>query len=181
MIIYAIDTAAMTIIDINGNERECVTIAPDPLWPGYMKVAYISKNGLAQTRQEWYPKQDFVKNNPTLSSYLDGATAVAREDLGAVSQASSMTLVDKSKHWHLNEFAGYPVWIARGVGEGQTRTVLMNTEDTIVIDAAWEVIPTSSSQYVISYNVHDPQVMGNTLPAARSAKKRVRKERKKKQ
>lgn len=154
----------MNIIDINGNERECIDVKPDKLWPGYMKVKYVSEVNAHKVREEWYPKQDFIKNNPSLSEYVKDVKDLWKEDLGSVSASTEKTLTDKTKKWQLNEFAGYPLWISRGEGEGQTRTILSNDSTTLTIDTIWDVLPNKFSQYVISHNVHDPQIMGNTLP-----------------
>lgn len=147
----------MKIVDINGNTRDCLSIKPDDKWPGYIKVEFAK-------HVEWYPKKDFVKNNPQLVNIVKGTPDGWKEDLGRVSLASNQTLTDKTKKWQSNEFAGYPLWISRGIGEGQTRSIIMNSNDTLIINKPWKTIPDKSSQYVISHNVHDPQIMGNTLP-----------------
>ena len=36
----------MKIIDINGEERDCVKVYPDPKFAGYMKVEFASKTAL---------------------------------------------------------------------------------------------------------------------------------------
>jgi hypothetical protein len=154
----------MLIIDINKEKRECVAIAPDKNFAGYMKVRYKSRFRPNHEYFEWYSKEDFVKNNPKLSYLIKGASEPWKEDLGVVSLASSITLTDKSKKWEANEFAGYPLWISRGRGEGQTRKINMNSDTTLIIDKPWVMIPDKTSQYVISHNVHNPQIMGNTLP-----------------
>lgn len=153
----------MKIIDLNGEERECVEVSPDKDYPGFVKVKYVSRYRQNHRYYEWYPKQDFVKNNPKLAHLAKDVTPW-QEDLGIVTKAKKDTLYDKTKNWRKNIFAGYPVWIARGKGEGQLRTILKNTHNTIYLDKQWETIPDKTSQYVISHNVHDPQVLGNTLP-----------------
>lgn len=165
----------MIIIDVNGNKRECINVSPDEKWPGYMKVEFVSKLRNGQKYQEWYPKKDFVKNNPSLSHLVKGTAEPWKEDLGVVTFASNQTLVDKTKKWKSNEFAGYPVWISRGLGEGQMRNIIINSDTTLIIDKPWKVVPDKSSQYVISHNVHDPQVMGNTLPVEHKVKKTKKK------
>jgi len=171
----------MTIIDINGNKRDCISVSPDGKWPGYMKVVYASKRTKGEMRNEWYPKREFIKNNPTLAHLVKGISEPWKEDLGVVTLASNQTLTDKTKKWKSNEYAGYPLWISRGKGEGQMRNVTINTNDTLIIDKPWEVTPDKSSQYVISHNVHDPQVMGNTLQMRNKVKvKKPRLDRKKK-
>lgn len=154
----------MQITDINGEKRDCVEIFPDNKFPGFMKVKYVSRFRPNHQYCEWYKKEDFVKNNPQLANLIKDAKEPWKEDLGVVSAAGNTTLCDKTKKWHKNEFAGYPVWISRGRGEGQTRKIKENGDTTLTVDKPWIVIPDKTSQYVISHNVHDPQIMGNTLP-----------------
>lgn len=154
----------MKIIDINGEERECIRIYPDPKFAGYMKAEFKSKNRVGYTHTEWYPIADFVKNNPKLKDLTKDAPKVADDDLGVVTSATKMTLSDNTKGWKENQYLGFPVWISRGKGEGQTRSVIKNTKKTLTIDKAWEILPDKTSQYVLSYNIHDPQVRGNILP-----------------
>ena len=154
----------MKIVDINGEERECVSVSPDPKFAGYMKVEFASKNRVGYTHSEWYPVSDFIKNNPTLKNLTTKAKKVINDDLGVVTSAKKDSLTDKSKKWNDNDYVGFPLWISRGKGEGQTRTVLNNTKNTLFINKPWKEVPNGTSQYVLSYNVHDPQVRGNTLP-----------------
>lgn len=154
----------MQIIDINGETRECQEISPDQSFPGYMKVLYVSKNRKDHTYSEWYAVSDFIAHNPTLSHLADTAPKPFSEDLGTVSSATPITLKDTTKKWEENLFKNYPVWISRGKGEGQIRNILANTKNTLTIDSPWEITPNKTSQYLISHNVHDPQIMGNILP-----------------
>jgi len=156
----------MKIIDINGEERDCLSVAPDPKFAGYIKVDFASKNRQGYTHSEWYPIADFVKNNPSLKHLTQKAVKLVNDDLGVVTSAKKNSLTDKSKNWQKNDYAGFPLWISRGKGEGQTRTVVSNTQNTLYIDKPWKDVPNSTSQYVLSYNVHNPQVRGNTLPTA---------------
>lgn len=153
----------MKIIDINELERDCISVSPDKNYPGYMLVVFASPRSPSGKRNEWYKIEDFIKNNPTLAHLSKIKLIAPREDLGVVTLATELTLIDKTKKWKKNEFSKYPVWISRGTGEGQTRTVLSNSSNTLIIDDEWDVIPNKSSQYVVSYNVHDPQVLGNSL------------------
>jgi len=155
----------MKIIDINGEERDCVKVYPDPKFAGYMKVEFASKNRVGYTHSEWYPVSDFIKNNPTLKNLTTKAKKVINDDLGVVTSAKKDSLTDKSKKWNKDEYTGFPLWISRGKGEGQTRTVVNNTKNTLIINKPWKEVPNSTSQYVLSHNVHNPQVRGNTLPA----------------
>jgi len=158
-------------MDVNGVSRECVKIALDSKFLGYVKVDFESKNRKGFVYSEWYPKADFIKNNPNLAKLVKVSSKQPKDDLGRVSLASLTTLTDKSKKWKRDEFVGSPLWISRGRGEGQTRTIVSNSEDTLIIDKAWKSVPNNTSQYVISYNVHDPQVLGNILPPLSKPKK----------
>lgn len=155
----------MKIIDINGEERECESASPDPKFAGYMKVEFESKNRSGYKHSEWYPIADFIKNNPTLKNLTTKAVKVVSDDLGVVTSAKKDSLTDLSKKWNINDYVDFPIWISRGKGEGQTRKVVKNTKNTIYVDKPWDVVPNKLSQYVLSHNVHDPQVRGNMLPA----------------
>jgi len=164
----------MEIIDINGEVRECAKITSDQSFPGYIKVIYMSKYRPNHKYSEWYKKEDFVKNNPSLTQLIKGTPQAWKEDLGRVSMASNQTITDRTKKWKSNEFSGYPLWISRGLGEGQMRNIIINSNDTLIIDKPWKVTPDRSSQYVISHNVHDPQVMGNTMPTEFKPTKKIK-------
>ncbi len=151
----------MKIIDINGNMRDCFKAYADPSYPGYMKIEY--KNTV-RSYSDWYPIKEFISNNPTLEHLTTSAAPTALDDLGVVAKSSPLTLKDSSKRWQTNIYADFPVWISRGKGEGQTRKVTSNTHNVLTIDKEWDILPDESSQYVLSHNIHDPQVLGNTLP-----------------
>lgn len=129
-----------------------------------MKIEFKSKTRKNYTYSEWYPVTDFVKNNPKLAHLAKKAPKPVKEDLGVVSSATKNSLTDKTKGWEQNIFASYPLWISRGKGEGQVRTILANDAHRLTIDKPWQVVPDKTSQYVISFNIHDPQVLGNILP-----------------
>ncbi|PIR79968.1 MAG: hypothetical protein COU25_02650 [Candidatus Levybacteria bacterium CG10_big_fil_rev_8_21_14_0_10_35_13] len=163
---------SIQIVDINGQTRECIRIVPDKDFPGFMKVLYKSKNRKGYSHSEWYAITNFVKNNPKLKDLTKNAPKEAKEDLGVVTGAKESVLSDRTKKWEKNIFAGNTIWISRGKGEGQTRIVLANDKNTVTIDHPWKEIPDKTSQYLISFNVHDPQVRGNTLPPIIKEKKR---------
>lgn len=169
----------MKIIDINGSSRECEELSIDPNFPGYVKAGFESKNRKGQVHSEWYPINEFLLKNPDKKELIKNSKTIPEEDLGIVSLASSITVHDKTKNWETNIFAGRQLWISRGVGEGQIRSVVSNTSDTLVLDKEWEIKPDKTSQYVISDNVHDPQVMGNTLPGFPAKVEKIKKSDKK--
>ena len=152
----------MKIIDINGNERECVKVTPDLEWPGYMKAEIIDRNG---THSEWYLLDDFIKLNSNLKYLANGAPPEDKDDLGVVTGSKTNTLTDKKKAWEDNIYVGTPIWISRGKGEGQVRTIISNSKNSVEINQEWDILPDNSSQYVISFNIHNPKAAGNSLPS----------------
>lgn len=156
----------MKYTDINLETRECERIEPDPNHPGYMKVFFASKRRPGFLHSEWYKTTEFVRNNPDLASLATSSAQLPKDEVGVVSKATDRSLSDRSKDWTVNEFIGYTLWISRGKGEGQTRLVAANTATRIELQAPFAVIPDTSSQYMITVHVHDPQPLGNTLPAS---------------
>lgn len=142
----------MKIIDLNGKEKECEKAYPDPDWPGYMRVEYKNPR---RSYHVWYPIEEFKKNNPNLEGLVKDAYIPPPEITGIVSSSTDITLTDKTQSWVINTYAGFPVWISKGQGEGQVRTVLSNTYDTLVIDKKWDTKLNKFSQYVLSRNIHE--------------------------
>lgn len=155
----------MKIVDINRQERECLSVVHDATWPGYVRVEFDSKRHAPKTYVEWYPVAEFVELNPMLSSLVDIKKQPAPDDLGVVSKATETSLTDSKKKWKTDMYKGFPVWISRGMGEGQVRSIVTNTKSTVTIDKSWDVKPDKTSQYVISFNIHDSKTIGNTLPS----------------
>ena len=154
----------LKILDTNGKSRDCDSVAPDPSFPGFVKVDFTSKIRTGYKHSEWYPTIEFLRLNPSLRELLKGAPQKAQDSLGNVTKATKNSLTDKAKKWSDNAYRGFPIWISRGRGESQTRKVVSNSPDTLVVDTNWVIVPDKSSQYLISYNIHNPKIMGNTLP-----------------
>lgn len=151
----------MKIVDVNKTERDCVSAYPDKDYPGYMRVEFKTE---VRSHHIWYPIAEFIKNNPSLEKLTKNAPAVTAETVGVVTSSTENSLTDSKQKWTKNAYLDFPVWISRGSGEGQIRTVISNTGNTIKIDKVWDTLPNKSSQYVLSYNIHDPQPLGNNLP-----------------
>lgn len=158
---YSRKENTMTIIDVNGNERTCVKAFPDKNYPGYMRIEF---KGAIRSHHEWYPIDEFSKNNPKLAYLTNSAPVVTEEVVGVVSSSTPTSITDKKRSWKENAYKGFPIWISRGLGEGQIRTVISNSHNTIHIDETWETKPNKTSQYVLSHNIHDPQPLENALP-----------------
>lgn len=153
----------MKITDINGITRECIEVASDPAYPGFVKAILPSPRQPSGTRVEWYPVQEFLHYNPTLKTSI--AAPPPPETTGIVTKSGKDNLKDDPQTWPTNMYKGFTVWISRGTGEGQTRIVTKNSTNTIYVDRPWDVKPDKTSQYVLSHNVHDPTPQGNALPA----------------
>ncbi len=151
----------MKIIDINGNERDCARAYPDKEYPGYMRVEFETE---VRSHHVWYPIDEFIKNNPNLVNLTKSAPEVIEEIVGNVTSSKLKSLTDKKQKWEVDAYKGFPLWISRGTGEGQIRTVTSNTKNTLEVDKDWITLPNNTSQYVLSHNIHDPQPLGNALP-----------------
>lgn len=147
----------MQITDINGSIRNPQKVFLDPKFPGYVRIEF-------NRYHEWYSIKEFLEFNPDLKHIVDGAPEAPPEMTGIVTSATNKTLEDSTQNWAPNSYMDYMVWISRGKGEGQKRSILKNTKTNITVNAPWEVKPDTSSQYVLAQHIMDVPAMGNTLP-----------------
>jgi hypothetical protein len=152
----------MKIIDINGSERDCLEVKSDLDHPGFVKVSFASLRTPKAPRIEWYPIADFIARNSTFADSI--GSPPPPEVTGIVTKTTKTALTDNTQNWTPNIYKNFTLWISRGTGEGQIRTITKNTHNTAHIDKPWNLKPDKTSQYVISTNVHDPMPQGNTLP-----------------
>lgn len=145
----------MKVIDINGQEREVKEVIPDPDYPGFMKLQF-------RRHHEWLSINEFIKLNPDLTHLADKALKVPDDVVGIATSAGNNFLRDSNQNWDKNAYMGMFVWISRGKGEGQKRTVIKNSKNQVFTDKPWDIKPDKTSQYVISYNVQEVKPMGNT-------------------
>ncbi|OGV97362.1 hypothetical protein A2W24_06555 [Microgenomates group bacterium RBG_16_45_19] len=150
----------MQIVDVNGTNREAQSAAPDPAYPGFVRVEF-------KRHHEWMSYSEFLEKNPKLKHLIKSKASPPPDVVGVVTKSTHHTLTDSTKSWKKEVYPGMWVWISRGLGEGQKRKIRHNTKTTVTVDADWETKPDRTSQYVISYNVQDSvRAMGNTLPQA---------------
>lgn len=155
----------MKITDTNNIVRDCENVTLDRNFPGYVKADFVSKVRVGYKHSEWFPLDEFLANNPNLKKTLGTILTTPHEDLGVVSKSGQDYIQDNAKDWKKNIFAGVPVWISRGKGEGEQRTVTKNGKNIFYIDKPWKEIPDKTSQYVISFNVaKNIKPVGNNLP-----------------
>jgi hypothetical protein len=67
---------------------------------------------------------------------------------GVATSGTTTTLVDNTKQWKVNQFAGYYVRIYTGTGENQLRQIVSNTVDTLTWSGSG-TSPDSTSRYLI--------------------------------
>lgn len=79
----------------------------------------------------------------------DWDTAPSRSDSGTASGGGDATLADASKTWSANEWATGTIEITGGTGSGQERIVDSNDTTTIIVTAAWDDNPDTTSQYTL--------------------------------
>lgn len=85
-----------------------------------------------------------------------------QQNVGTVSDATSMSITDKKKEFqdltdrvstdwqYAVHPTNYAIVLVSGNGAGQWRTATGNNDTTITIDKAWDVIPEAGSRYVIT-------------------------------
>lgn len=99
----------------------------------------------------------------TVKLYINGDRGAADPNTGALT-----TLVDATKSWTVNEFAGCVVLITAGPGSTESknwRTVVSNTATTLTLDTAWEIEHTTSTEYVILGSDTWREITGHGLSA----------------
>jgi hypothetical protein len=148
----------MQIFDINGIARDVQSVAPDPTYPGFVRVEF-------KRHHEWMSYAEFLEKNPTLEKIVHNNPSPPADVVSNVTGCTKNTLTDSTQIWKKDSYIGMWVWISRGLGEGQKRKIIKNTKITLTVDQDWDQKPNKTSQYVISYNIQDSvRPMGNTLP-----------------
>lgn len=80
---------------------------------------------------------------------------------GAVTSATSTTIVNSAKSWGTNMWNNYQIRISSGLGAGQIRNIFSNTSTTITTSLPWTITPDASSRYVIEGNDDYIYLLGN--------------------
>jgi len=79
--------------------------------------------------------------------FLNGDRGAADSNSGALG-----TLVDATKAWATNQWAGCTVWITEGPGSLETvpfRTIVSNTGTALTLDTPWVITHTTTTEYAI--------------------------------
>ena len=68
---------------------------------------------------------------------------------GRVSSADLWGLTDSAQAWPLDAYAGQRLDLTQGIGAGQSRRIVRNTATHLVLETAWDVVPTDTSTYAV--------------------------------
>lgn len=139
----------------------------DPNWPGFVSVNYPSKSNPEKIRTDWIPIQTFIDKNPNYQDLIENYKTqkpLPPQITGIATSAQENSLSDTTQNWQKNIYAGFFVWISRGLGEGQVKCILANTKNKLLLDSVWEIKPNKTSQYTVVYLKPTVSVMNNTLP-----------------
>jgi hypothetical protein len=83
--------------------------------------------------------------NTDVNLYING-------DRGVADASAAGTLVDAAKTWGTTQWVGATVRIIRGTGSNQPkpyRTIASHTNTTLTLSSNWDVIPDTTTEYVI--------------------------------
>lgn len=67
----------------------------------------------------------------------------------ASASSTDSTLVDSTKSWTEDEFAGDYVYITEGTGIGQYRVIDSNSDTSVLVTEEWDVSPSDDSEFII--------------------------------
>lgn len=103
-----------------------------------------------------------------VASGTSGAPSLFRNgDRGAADSNSGNLdkLIDATKSWTTNAWAGCVAFITDGPGKGEHRDILSNTATQLVVDGNWIVPHTTSTEYVILGSNTWSEVSGHGMTA----------------
>ena len=142
-------------------------------WTGYVlhitsgtgiDQAKIITSNTTDTLNFQYPW--LIQPNATSTYAIRALPADASLSGIASSPPSSDTLFfDLTNNWTTNIWANYLIKITSGTGAGQVRQIASNTATTLVITAAWTILPSIDSTYAI-YPMPARQYAISALPSA---------------
>lgn len=95
--------------------------------------------------QQYFVVSGTGASNPVL--YMAGDRGTADSNSGQLTK-----LIDASKTWTVNEWAGHVVKVIDGTGANESlqyRTIVSNTSTELVVDTAWTVAHDTTTEYVL--------------------------------
>jgi len=94
----------------------------------------------------------------TTKLFINGDRGCCGVNTGALT-----TLIDATKSWTVNQWAGYYVRIYGGPGSGEWRKISSNTATTLTLQSAWLTEHTINSTYVIIGSPYWTELTGHGL------------------
>ena len=113
---------------------------------------------------EYKEQQYFVISPPSGAPkiYMAGDRGTADANTGQLTK-----LIDATKSWTVNEWAGFPVLITDGTGKLEPqpwRTVVSNTTTELTLDSAWTITHDTTTEYSI-FGTKLTEITGHGLTA----------------
>lgn len=109
---------------------------------------------------------------PSFDGRLDDLVRFSRMAViwGQATGGTLTKLVDQSKHWKTDMWAGYGLAIVEGTGAGQAVVIKTNDSNSLTPDPDWVIQPDSTSYYVIfrrqNQIIAKAALFNSALPAA---------------
>jgi hypothetical protein len=114
-----------------------------------------------QYKQQMFMVRSGESGAPTI--WINGDWGAADANTGALG-----TLVDGTKSWNTDEWAGCIVVLVSGVGSNESknwRTIVSNTATTLTVDDDWNIEHTTATNYVIVNSNKWTEITGHGLTA----------------
>lgn len=120
-------------------------------YSGY-KVFIWSGTGRAQLANIANNTSTTLNFSSPLTTGLDSTSRynITGYDGGTATSATSRTLTDTARSWTVDRWKNYAVRIVAGAGDGQTRLIINNGTDSLVVSEPWTVQPDNTSIYLIT-------------------------------
>jgi hypothetical protein len=125
-------------------------------WSGYETTIW-SGTGRGQIAVVANNTGNTLTFTTTLDTALDATSRynITGYDGGIFTSTAGRIVSDSSKNWAVNRWTNYAVRIVSGTGVGQTRQILSNGSDSLVVYDCWNVQPDNTSKYIIQSNSQD--------------------------
>lgn len=125
-------------------------------WAGY--YAYIwTGTGRGQLGTITSNTGNVLTFSNTLGTALDSTSRynIMGYDAGTLTSTTGRVVFDTVKNWTVNQWANYSVRIVAGTGMGQTRQIMSNGSNSLVVYDCWGTQPDNTSVYQILPDVAD--------------------------
>jgi hypothetical protein len=121
-------------------------------------IVITGGTGVGQERTVWYntatvlgitPNWTITPNSCCTYKIISRRKEITYPENGTASSVSTGKLVDDSKGWYLNQWAGYDLYIYDGTGEGNSYSIDASSYTSLTPATTWITQPTSGDLYAI--------------------------------